>query len=40
MRKGRLIAAEIAGQGEKEFGSGQHVQVVGFRRAAEMGENR
>lgn len=34
-----MTVAEIAGQGEKEFGSGQRVQVVGFRRAAEMIEN-
>ncbi|HWK05482.1 MAG TPA: AAA family ATPase [Puia sp.] len=34
-----MTIAEIAGQGEKEFGSGQRVQVVGFRRAGEKMEN-
>jgi len=31
-----MTIAQIAGQGEKAFETGQRVQVVRFRRAAEM----
>ena len=34
-----MTIAEIAGQGEKEFGPGQRVQVLGFRRQSERQEN-